>query len=65
MLLTGKQFKIFNRKLNSLLEVKAHSGDKHSVSSIEVDILLKRQENRLHEAISDVDRNNEKRVKAQ
>ncbi|CAI9271538.1 unnamed protein product [Lactuca saligna] len=60
-LLTGKQFKILNRKLNSLLQIQADSGNKHSVSSLEVYIMLKRQEHRLHEAILDVDRNNEKR----
>lgn len=35
------------------------------MSSLEVDLLLKKQEGRLHEAISDVDSNNEKRVKNQ
>ncbi|CAI9265242.1 unnamed protein product [Lactuca saligna] len=63
MLLTGKQFKILNRKLNSLLQIQVDGGDKHFVSSLEVDILLKGRENRLHEAISSVDRNKEKQVK--
>lgn len=35
------------------------------VSSLEVDIMLKYQEGRLHDAIQDVDRNNEKRMKNQ
>ncbi|CAI9299544.1 unnamed protein product [Lactuca saligna] len=65
MLLTRKQFKILNQKLNSLLQIQAGGGNKHSVSSLEVDIILKCQKHRLHEAISDVDRNTEKRVKAQ
>ncbi|CAI9286231.1 unnamed protein product [Lactuca saligna] len=64
MLLIGKQFKILNQKLNSLLQVQADGG-KHSISSLEVDMLLKHQENRLSEAIQDVDRNNETMVKNQ
>lgn len=64
MLLTGKQFKILNQKLNSLLHVQADGG-KHSISSLEVDLLLKRQENLIYDVIKDVDRNNEKRVKNQ
>ncbi|CAI9284237.1 unnamed protein product [Lactuca saligna] len=65
MLLTGKQFKILNRKLNSLLQIQADGGGKNSASSLEVDKLLKRQENCLYDAIQDAERNNEKRVKNQ
>ncbi|CAI9277284.1 unnamed protein product [Lactuca saligna] len=65
MLLTRKQFRILNKKLNSLLQIQDGGGNKHSVSSLEVDIMLKRQENRVHEAIFDINRNNEKQVKAQ
>ncbi|CAI9288903.1 unnamed protein product [Lactuca saligna] len=65
MLLTGKQFKILNRKVNSLLKLQADGGGENYVSSLEVDILLKRQENRLLDAITDADRQNEKRMKAQ
>lgn len=62
MILIGKQFKILNRKLNSLLQAQ-EDGDKHFLSSLEVELFLKRQENHLYDVIQDVDRNNEKRVK--
>ncbi|CAI9282324.1 unnamed protein product [Lactuca saligna] len=65
MLLTGKQFEILNQKLNSLLQIQANGRGKNSISSLEMDILLKRQENRLHDEIQNADRNNEKRVKNQ
>ncbi|KAL7601611.1 hypothetical protein Lser_V15G20875 [Lactuca serriola] len=41
MLMSGKHFKILNRKLNSLLQLQADAGGKHSVSGIEVDVMLK------------------------
>ncbi|CAI9290379.1 unnamed protein product [Lactuca saligna] len=44
MLMSGKQFKILNRKLNSLLQFQVDAGDKHSISRIEVDVMLKAQE---------------------
>ncbi|CAI9276693.1 unnamed protein product [Lactuca saligna] len=65
MILIGKQFKILNQKLNLLLHIQDDGGGKHSVSSLEVDLLLKKQVGRLHEAVSNINRNNEKRVKNQ
>lgn len=47
------------------MQFQADGGNKHFISSIKFDLLLKRQESQLYEAINDVDHNNEKRVKAQ
>ncbi|CAI9273886.1 unnamed protein product [Lactuca saligna] len=44
MILTGKQFKIMNQKLNLLLQIQPDGGGKHSVSILEVDLLLKKKE---------------------
>ncbi|CAI9302356.1 unnamed protein product [Lactuca saligna] len=41
MLMLGKQYKILNRKLNSLLPSQADSSSIHSVSGIDVDVMLK------------------------
>ena len=46
MLMSGKQFKILNHKLNSLLWIQADIGIRNTVSDIEVDVLLKAQEHR-------------------
>ncbi|CAI9288637.1 unnamed protein product [Lactuca saligna] len=43
MLMFGKQFKILNQKLNSLLQLQANAGSRNSVSGIEVDVILKAQ----------------------
>lgn len=47
ILISGKQFKILNRKLNSLLQLHADAKSRHNVTGIEVDVMLKAQENRL------------------
>ncbi|CAI9297906.1 unnamed protein product [Lactuca saligna] len=41
MLTFGKQFKILDRKLNSILQSQVDVRSKHSVSGIEVDVMLK------------------------
>ena len=41
MLMSGKQLKILNKKLNSILQSQADVRGKNSVSSIEVDVMLK------------------------
>lgn len=64
MILIGKQFKTLNRKLNSLLQIQAGGGATHSISSLEVDLMLKRQEGHLHDVIQDIDRNNKKVLKS-
>ena len=65
MLMFGKKFKILNRKLNSLLQLQANAGVKHSISDIEVDVMLKAQELRLLNKIDQSDKTNDLRVKAQ
>ncbi|CAI9285215.1 unnamed protein product [Lactuca saligna] len=52
MLMSGKQFKILNKKLNSILQSQADAGDQNSVSSIEVDVMLKAQEFRLFNKVN-------------
>ena len=65
MLMSGKQFKILNRKLNTILQSQADSGVKHSLSSMEVDAMIKAAERGLLEKIDGNDKNNELRLKAQ
>lgn len=65
MLMLGKQFKILNRKFNSLLQSQADTGGKHSVFGIEVDVMLKDQELHLQHKLDVMDKNNELRVMAQ
>ena len=64
MPMSGKQFKVLNRKLNSILQYQADSGSKHSVSRIEVDVMLKAVEHRLQHKIDVNDKNNKLRIKA-
>lgn len=45
--MSGKQFKIHNHKLNLLLQIQADTGGRNSVCGVEVDIILKSQENHL------------------
>ena len=47
MLMFGKQFKMLNRKLNSLLQLQADARSRYHVFVIDVDVLLKAQEHRL------------------
>ncbi|CAI9298987.1 unnamed protein product [Lactuca saligna] len=56
MLMSGKQFKILNRKLNSLLQSQVDVGSKHSVLGIEVDIMLKAQEHQLQHKLDSLDK---------
>ena len=65
MLMSGKKFKILNRKLNSLFQSQADVGSKHSVFGIEVDVMLKAQELQLQHTLDVFDKNNELRVKSQ
>lgn len=43
MLMSGKQSKILNRKLNSVLQLQANAGGQNYVTGIEVDVMLKAQ----------------------
>lgn len=45
------------------MQLQADVRGRNTVSGIEVDVMLKAQELRLHEAIDPVDKNNELRVK--
>ncbi|CAI9284827.1 unnamed protein product [Lactuca saligna] len=65
MLISRKQFKILNRKLNSLLQIQADTGSRHSVSGIEDDVLLKAQEHRLKTFMEQIDMKQEERLKHQ
>lgn len=65
MLMSGKQFKILNKKYNYLLQSQADSRAKNSVSGIEVDVMLKAVELRIKKKLDIVDKNNELRVKDQ
>lgn len=64
MLISSKQFKILNRKLNSLLQLQVDARIQNHVFGIEVDVMLKAQELRLRNEMEQLDRNNESRVKA-
>ncbi|CAI9271624.1 unnamed protein product [Lactuca saligna] len=63
MLMSGKQFKTLNCKLNSLLQLRADKGNQNIVSGIEVDVLLKAQEHRLKTIMDQIDTKNEERLK--
>ncbi|CAI9280023.1 unnamed protein product [Lactuca saligna] len=47
MLMSGKKFKILNKKLKSILQSQADAGGGNFVSSVELDVMLKAQEARL------------------
>ena len=65
MLMTGKQFKILNHKLNAIIQSQVDSGRMSSISAMEVDIMLKGAEKRIMEKVDQSDKNNELRIKAQ
>ncbi|CAI9300406.1 unnamed protein product [Lactuca saligna] len=62
MLISGKQFKIHNYRLNLLLRLQADVGNRNSVSGIEVDVMIKAQELCLKAMMDQMDKNNELRV---
>lgn len=63
--MSGKKFKILNRKLNSLLQVQADAGSWNNVSGIEVDVMLKAQEFRLRTIMGHIETKHEERLKRQ
>ncbi|KAL7591219.1 hypothetical protein Lser_V15G33877 [Lactuca serriola] len=65
MLMTGKQFKILNQKLKTIIQSQADSGRMSSISAMEVDIMIKGAEKRILEKVDQSDKNNELRVQAQ
>lgn len=52
MLMSGKQFKILNKKLDSILQSQTDARGRNSVSSIEVDVMLKAEEDRLFNKVT-------------
>ena len=65
MLMSGKQFKILNQKLNAIIQSQADSGTKSSMSGLEVEYLIKEAEKRILEKVDQSDKNNELRIQAQ
>lgn len=50
--MSGKQFKILNKKLDSILQSQTDARGRNSVSSIEVDVMLKAEEDRLFNKVT-------------
>ncbi|CAI9265512.1 unnamed protein product [Lactuca saligna] len=80
MLMSGKQFRILNKKLNSIIQSQADVRGSNYVSSVDVDVMLKvheanlfnrfssqiqDSESRLLEKMDANDKNNELRIKSQ
>ncbi|KAL7587313.1 hypothetical protein Lser_V15G40383 [Lactuca serriola] len=65
MLMTGKQFKILNQKLKTIIQTQADSGRMSSISAMEVDVMIKGAEKQIMEKIDQSNKNNELRLKAQ
>ncbi|CAI9262042.1 unnamed protein product [Lactuca saligna] len=62
MLMTMKQFKILNTKLNSILQSQADLGGGNSMTSLEVDGLLKLREWRITSKVSGMIKDSESRL---
>ncbi|CAI9302926.1 unnamed protein product [Lactuca saligna] len=65
MLMTGKQFKILNQKLKTIIKTQVDSGRMSSISAMEVDVMLKGAKKRIMEKIDQSDKNNELRLESQ
>ncbi|XP_052619606.1 uncharacterized protein LOC128125976 [Lactuca sativa] len=65
MLMSGKQFKILNRKLNAIIQSQVDSGSKSTMTGLEVEYLLKEVKKRILDKVDQSDKNNELRIKAQ
>lgn len=63
MLMSGKKFKILNHKLNLLLQFQVDTVGRKAVSGMEVDILLKSQENLLKLAMEQIENKYEELLK--
>lgn len=63
MLMLGKQFKILNNKLNSSLQIHADTGGQKFVSGVEVEFMLKSQENWLKLAMEEIEKQYEDLLK--
>ncbi|CAI9269990.1 unnamed protein product [Lactuca saligna] len=62
LIMLGKQFKILNSKMNSVLQLLANTGGKNYVSRVEFEYLLKAQESRLQSVIKDVAKKHENKM---
>ncbi|CAI9283126.1 unnamed protein product [Lactuca saligna] len=65
MLMSGKQFKILNRKVNSLLQLQADVGGKNSVSALDVDVMLQDQEHQILDKLNHMEEPTDLRIKFQ
>ena len=65
MLMSSKQFKILNRKLNAILQSQVDYGTKSSESGLEVEKMIKAVEKRIAVKVDDSDKNNELHIQAQ
>lgn len=65
ILMSGKHFKILNRKVYSLLQLQAANGGRRTISVIKVNVMLKDQELCLKDTLDRIDKNNELPVKTQ
>ncbi|CAI9289560.1 unnamed protein product [Lactuca saligna] len=55
LIMSGKQFKILNSKMNSLFQIVADNEGKHYVTGTEMDYLMKAQESQLRNLIADIE----------
>lgn len=62
LIISGKQYKILNSKMNSLFQFMGNTIGKNCVTRVEVDYLLKAQESRLRTLNGEVDKNHEERL---
>ncbi|CAI9286819.1 unnamed protein product [Lactuca saligna] len=55
LIMSGKQFKILNSKINSLLQIQADTGGKYFVAEFEMEYLMKAPETRLRNLIEGIE----------
>lgn len=60
--MSGKQFKILNSKINSLLQVVVDIGGKNYVSGVEMEYMMKAQESRLRQLIEGIHQKTSKKI---
>ncbi|CAI9284141.1 unnamed protein product [Lactuca saligna] len=60
-----EEFKILNRKLNSLLKLQVDGGDKNSISTLNVDLMLQAQEHRILDKLNHMEEPADLRIKSQ
>lgn len=63
LLMSGKQLKILNRKLNSLLQIQVDTRSPNTVFGIKIDVLLKYQEHRLKAQMEHIETKHEECLK--